>query len=583
MAELKVVDIENESISPLMFGGNFLFHRDTLGEDGPYEEAAEALGFTSVRYPGGGVTEDFFDLGDPDKDKVFDPKIDGDRDLVPLSEFLEYANTYDKAVQIVLPTRHELSDNVDDNGDRFTNIDAVELRNFVIDVVTGEYGDANITAFEIGNEYWGSGEMSAIEYGRVASETSRIVSEALDEIKSKHPEADKIDIVVQAGTNYNYSRLNEKYDHLENGEDVINAIESDYGVDLDNGTLHNSGVVDWIHVNEQLIQSEIGEELDDGTITGVVTHLYSREPAVEGSGENPLRWLDDHWLKEFPELNVFVSEWNQKGVTDDLDVDDYGLLQATEMLDLIESMHSYSVDAAHVWPTIQWTDNALIRGFDFKELAPGGEMFEMMSSQLIGTRAIKFQSSEDGEHEALVSDGKVEVHGFAAEEKLVMFFTSNSPEAETAEVDLSGLLGSYESVSGIQLGVEPGDYPGNIKATPEREILEEEDLIEGTELTATLGPHEILQVVITKPDWTAEMEDFLSGAAVDPDEGDSEPLPGNTNDGNDTPEIPNVPVNDDPEPPATEGADEDDSGLGDMMWLLALPLLGLLAGLGGGF
>lgn len=580
MDKLQAERLEHEEIPSHLFGGNFLFHRDTLGEDGPFTAAAETLGFTTIRYPGGSVTENLFDISNPNNERVFDPSLNDFRDLVPLSEFLDYAGSAGKSVQIVIPTKNSLSDDRDVNGDRFSAVDEDELKGFVTDVIGGVYGDAEIISFEIGNEYWGSG-LSSVEYGRVASKVSDIVSDTLAELDSQFPGAKDIGVVVQVGTNYRFARLDDKYSHLESGEDIIAAIEEDYDLQLDEDTLHNSGVVDWTHVNEQLLQAEVEDQLNDGSITGVVTHLYSREPAIENSGENPLKWLDDHWLEDHPDLDVYVSEWNQKGNTEALDEDDYGLYQASEMLDLIETMHEYSTDVAHVWPTIQWTDNALIRGFEFKELTPGGEMFKLMSSELVGTQPIDFVSSEDGEHEALLNSGRVELHGFASEEKLVMFLTSTSQDVEVINADLSSLISGLDNAAGVQLGVQEGDTPGNIKSKATLENVEQEDLFDGTELSAVLGPYEVLRVVVNAPDWTQEMQDFLSGSSNDPIDG-SDPMDSDDNDDDGVPIIPTIPIVEEPpsEDDETDDSADEDGGMGDLLWMLLLPLIGAATGIG---
>ncbi len=583
MQKLQTESLENEDIPETLFGGNFLFQRDTLGEDSPFEAAAEALGFTTVRYPGGSVTENHFDISNPDSLRSYDPDIDDYRDLVPLSEFLEYAESSDLSVQIVIPTMHSLGTEEDVNGDRFSAVDEDELAQFVTDVIGGEYGDAEIISFEIGNEYWGS-QMSSVEYGRVSSKVAEVISRTLETLDDQYPGSKDIGVVVQVGTNYKYARLDDKYSHIEDGEEIIEAIELDYDIELDNDTLHGNGKVDWVHVNEQLIQSEVEDQLNDGAITGVVTHLYSREPVIEGSGERPLAWLTDHWLDDYPDLDVYVSEWNQRGNTEALDQYDYGLYQAAEILDLVETMHEYSTDVAHVWPTIQWTDNALIRGFEFDELTPAGEMYGLMSSELIGTKPIKFASSEEGEHEALLNDGKVELHGFASEEKLVMFLTSKSDEVEITDVDLSGLIDGYDSASGVQIGVEEGDDPGYVNSTAEVENLEQDDFLEGTELSAVLGAYEILRVVVEAPNWTEEMTDFLSGSTGDGDDGatPTDPIDDGGDDGGDTPIIPTVPIDDESPSPEDDpdAIDDDNEDFGDLVWLLLLPVAGLAMGFG---
>ncbi|MFP3656811.1 hypothetical protein SB777_38495, partial [Burkholderia sp. SIMBA_052] len=77
------------------------------------------------------------------------------------------------------PTRTYLSEATDENGNREPDFDHEELYGFVRDVVRGVHGNREIAAFEIGNEYWGSGQMSSVEYGRLSSEMSSVIDQAL--------------------------------------------------------------------------------------------------------------------------------------------------------------------------------------------------------------------------------------------------------------------------------------------------------------------------------------------------------------------------------------------------------------------
>ena len=197
----------NEYTSDI-FGANVLSSRDKIGEEGTYDEKVEALGVDHIRYPGGSLTEDYFDLRDPNKSSAIDPDTGNQVDLIPYSDFMAYAEENDIDVTVVLPTRYYLSQETDENGHRTEAIDDAVLREFIRDTLNGEYGEPTVRAFEIGNEYWGSGEMSALEYGRVSSRMAEIIQ---DEI-SKHPEADvfeDIDILVQNGQNYGSSRLSD--------------------------------------------------------------------------------------------------------------------------------------------------------------------------------------------------------------------------------------------------------------------------------------------------------------------------------------------------------------------------------------
>ena len=52
------------------FGGNALALRDRVGDEGTYDDVARTLGVEHIRYPGGSLTEYYFDIRNPDNDIV---------------------------------------------------------------------------------------------------------------------------------------------------------------------------------------------------------------------------------------------------------------------------------------------------------------------------------------------------------------------------------------------------------------------------------------------------------------------------------------------------------------------------------
>ena len=63
---------------------------------------AENIGIESIRYPGGSLTEHYFDLNNPDNSKVIDINSGQSLDFLPYSEFMNYAEDTGKSVTIVL-------------------------------------------------------------------------------------------------------------------------------------------------------------------------------------------------------------------------------------------------------------------------------------------------------------------------------------------------------------------------------------------------------------------------------------------------------------------------------------------------
>ena len=316
---LEPKNIINKEFDIELFGANILATRDQLGEDGTYDDVAENIGIESIRYPGGSLTEHYFDLANPDNSKVIDINSGQPLDFLPYSEFMNYAEDAGKSVTIVLPTQKYLSQQVDANGNRFAQIDEDTLRGFMRDTLDGIYGTPSIRAFEIGNEYWGSGQMSSVEYGRVSSRMAEIVNEEI----SHHSGADNIfsdtDIVVQMGENYNYARLNDDYAHYGSADEKIAALNKDYNLNLDRSILTPGGKISWPQLANKLIINEFDTESEQNAIDGVVAHIYSTAPNNLNSRYFDFNTINKTWTKEFDDLSTYVTEWNLRSNTSALD------------------------------------------------------------------------------------------------------------------------------------------------------------------------------------------------------------------------------------------------------------------------
>ncbi|MDG1470487.1 MAG: hypothetical protein P8Q26_02840 [Ascidiaceihabitans sp.] len=562
---LSVESVLGQTVQPTTFGGNFLFNRDELGdESGDFNALAAELGVESLRYPGGAITEFMFDLENPDSTVGYNIKGE-EQELVGLSDFLDFAEAEGKSVTIVLPTRNFLSDATDLNGNRFARFDDEIIQNFVTDVVRGEYGDVPIDAFEIGNEYWGSGGMTSVEYGRLSSRMAAVIDETLDTLKGETVWLADTDVVVQAGTNYNFSKLDDRYVDIEDGQDTITQLEKDYGVELSDNALRDNGTVNWTAVNNELLLDKFDRPEEIEAVDAVVNHLYTRDHDAREDPEFALNTIEQYWGPHFDGIKSYITEYNQKANTANFGEDDYGLKNAHELLNIVEELTDHGVDQAHVWPLSQLTENALSRGFAFENLSPTGEMFKMMNEELPGLHAIQFDGAQGRETEASSANGSLNVHAFAEPGKMVLYFASNTDENISYDVDLSGLIMGAEDIDVTVLGVEDGDVPGNKNAAATVQERDSDKVVDDGVVQADLKPHEIMQIVIDKPVWTPEMEQALAAPVDD----DSMPLPMVDPD--------NTPL----EPEEASEGEEDDTDVFEGMdfVLMLLPLLAL-AGLG---
>ncbi len=66
MAQLSHHGIDENTITSGLFGGNFLSTTDRIADNGTFDEVDAEIGLTNLRYPGGSLTEHYFDITNPD-------------------------------------------------------------------------------------------------------------------------------------------------------------------------------------------------------------------------------------------------------------------------------------------------------------------------------------------------------------------------------------------------------------------------------------------------------------------------------------------------------------------------------------
>lgn len=550
-----------------LFGGNILAPRTAMTGEGSYAEALAALNVTGLRYPGGSLTEYYFDLATPDAATASHAETGEETRFIPLSDFMTYAGEAGHAVTVVLPTRDQLSEALDASGYRLPQIDEEALRDFVHDLVSGVYGDAEIAALEIGNEYWGSGEMTAVEYGRLAARMAEIIADELALVAEVMDlDTSEIRVLAQMGQNYGVSKISDGYAGWE-AEDIIADLAQTYpGAGLGAANIRGNGEVNWSEVTNALVRMGFETEAQQAALDGVIAHVYAR--GTEDSRSYDLDTIHDTWLAHegFGHLEIHVTEWNLKS-SENLDArSDYGLLQAQEMLEIVEEFVEAGVEQAHVWPLMQNTANALSTGVTYTASTVPGEMFAMMAGAIPGKALLDFAPRDASGTET--GDAALAVHGFAGEGDLVLYVISQAGEASVTDLDLSGLLTGFGGMEITLLGVAEGARPGDAAAAPQLEALDPEVLYGDGLLEVALAPHEILQVVIRDVVPTEAFTPVLAG--IDTVEGGSSL-------GTGMPLIDLAEAEDTRPAEGEEGSDED-GGWGELGILLALlPLAGLLA------
>lgn len=493
-----------------MFGGNILATRDDLSSESQFSELVDRLGLTSIRYPGGSLTEQYFDISHPDQPVVSNDN-GSSRPFIPLSDVMHYADENSLSVTIVLPTRNFLSDDVDQNGDRFPNLDEASLRSFVGDLVDGKYGTATVEAFEIGNEYWGSGQMSAVEYGRLAAEMVNIIHDELSIHDQDGLDTDSIDIWVQSGTNLNYSRLDDGFSANLDPNEVLNHLNASYDLDLSSTDLKKSGSIDWFAVNNKIIIGELEHAGAFENVDGVTVHIYSKEPIVESHSTFALSEIDKTWHPDQNGLEIAATEWNQSGSFSGFDDrTDYGLYQAHNMLNQMEDMLTYGVDQAYVWPVSHNTPNTLgSENVDGQpNLTPPGVLFSWMSESLPGKMMLDFAHNGPLETEYHGSDA--DVHAFYGNNEVTFFIASTSDHSVQNIIDASSFFDGVSDVTVRILSVAPGEAPGDTKSHAVVDELSGKDVYEDGSIYANLNPGEIMQITFKDFDPTDGFEAVMN-------------------------------------------------------------------------
>ena len=285
------------------------------------------LGAQTLRFPGGSATENYFDMTQPDLDVS---SRDPSETLTPMDQFFERAGTIGVAVTIVIPTQMAFTTGaaqamLDGTYGTRSDIDGqylLDVQTFVDIAVS--YALANsveIKAFEIGNEFWGSGQMSAAEYGVVAGTLVSQIDTQLEATTEISPE-----IVVQ--TTSAASRLYSSRDSVEayvgtkdgtlqafSQNDINNQFGGVVPEDFQTVTVAGQG-----SARSQVAQIADGiNAVPDAAdaVDGVVQHYYESGGFIKADNSKSFKFsqfqrmeglLDRHEGSE--DLSYHVTEWN---------------------------------------------------------------------------------------------------------------------------------------------------------------------------------------------------------------------------------------------------------------------------------
>lgn len=183
------------------FGANVILTKDNFNKGEPFAETLKEIEFTDFRYPGGGVTEDQT-WANGGLERMFSKPTEpgSDNHVMTIRESLDFSSTSGKPLTIVTPTFQFF----DKDTQAFDHIGFDRYLAELEDALW-EFPKAKITAFEIGNEYWGSknwGSLSGSEYGKIANVEIPKINDMIERLDDDLPDWSTPAIGIQAGVQW---------------------------------------------------------------------------------------------------------------------------------------------------------------------------------------------------------------------------------------------------------------------------------------------------------------------------------------------------------------------------------------------
>ncbi|PWK59083.1 calcium-binding protein [Roseicyclus mahoneyensis] len=411
--------LRGDEIGERLFGGNFVFSQDKI--DGTFPTRAADAGLEIIRFPGGHTTEAFFDPANPDADSVTFVNDLGQTitlDLVPLSDFLEYALEDDLGAIIVVPVQPYLNAWRAADGARpniLTAEDEQAIRGYITTVLQS---GVPIHAIEIGNEPCLCGVNDA-DYGKIVNEMALVVHDAIEDFEA-------------------VANLPDGYI-----SPMLSLVTTPYFFTADT---NGDGIATFEESLQERFEQLTPEAL--ANVDAITIHRY-----VSGHYDSidnfQMPWLRTEQAEALAgrDLELIVTEWNissmQGGVfrwatateAERANIDT-GLKHAGAVVAMFHEMAVQNVELAAFWAVQHQNDVSFaLREGTTTGLRAGGEIFGILSRNVQGMQAIELdRPSRD-----------FDLHAFADPNRQVMFINSRLGETQTLEIDLSGLTGPVDS------------------------------------------------------------------------------------------------------------------------------------------
>lgn len=470
--------LDADTIDPNMFGTNFVAHFDSELTQGEHVQGVLAsLGASTMRYPGGAITEEIFNEVDFSENGGLDSflahEVEGASMRTHIDQFINAAAGCGASVRLVLPTSIGFGISAGEAllegryGSR-SNVSQSYLeliRDYVEEFMSlGEARGVEISSIEIGNEFWGSGQMTATEYGALAATVTAYLAPLIGDIE----------IVAQVASAAN-----------------IFSPRNDYtvfvSVDGEDYTVHTSqpeanlmyDVVEVVMPGQgsssdqtRAIASAFQAEPDAlSALDGIVQHIYFNGgfDGIDNEREHGLYSTPQTFANAvgLPEIDYHITEWGPRGVRSSTGIrepgsgNEVGLQYASSILEAFFELAESGVDSANFWPLTfgnPIVDHRTLIDTSEADLTFGGHSFRMLSESVSWLSPLfDFEVA-----------GQIDVHGFSNEDQLVAFISERSGlvSGQDISLDFSGTGFHGSAVVSFESLGETGSTGVDVRANP---------------------------------------------------------------------------------------------------------------------
>lgn len=423
-----------QEVSLDSFGANLLITQ-SLTDSGALvgsnlSKGISNLNINSLRYPGGGVTEEYFSMSHPDSN--YDQN--SNKSLIPQGEFFRYCAEANISANLVIKTVNGFTTSAaealisGEYGKReISEAYLAEVKKYVTDSLVDAFDQSShvrIKSFEIGNEFWGSGQMTATEYGRLAAKVLVAAQQGIAAALQVRPELkgmEKPSLLVQSvHADGSFSPSNDQYVYVADGTIYKTLDKVPVFVNAVPILIHGQGNAG---VQLSAITDSLNNSQTRALIDGVVDHYYANQGLeLADTASNYTFYQMSQFEAQIGlkpgQLERYVSEWNTK-LSNVLD--NRGLEGAAMLTEIFYEMSTHGISNSNIWPLVYdsvW--NNVLQGQD-ANLTIAGSTFKLMSESLVATKPLF-------DYNGVVDGVELDIHGFANDNNLVMLSSNRSSQ-----------------------------------------------------------------------------------------------------------------------------------------------------------